>query len=52
MVAGSEAKLNAIIIAKDEMAYMDDLSLEGDIPDDVSDKILERKLCLPGVKFC
>ena len=36
-VAGSESKLDAIIIAKYEMAYMDDLSLEGDIPNDVSD---------------
>jgi hypothetical protein len=27
---------NAILIAETEIAYLDDLSLEGDIPDDLS----------------
>jgi hypothetical protein len=32
-----ETEGDAIIIAQDEIGYLDDLSIEGDIPDDVSD---------------
>jgi hypothetical protein len=32
-----ETTRDAILIAQDEIGYLDDLSLEGDIPDDVSD---------------
>ena len=32
-----ETKEGAIIIAQDEIACLDDMSLEGDIPDDVLD---------------
>jgi hypothetical protein len=43
---------DAIIIAQEEIEYLDDLSLEGAIPDDV--QVLERcgrKLFLRGVKI-
>ena len=36
-IAELDTDENAIIIAQAEIDYLDDLSLEGDIPDDVSD---------------
>jgi hypothetical protein len=36
-IAELESQEDAIIIAQDEIDYLDNLSLEGDIPDDVSD---------------
>jgi hypothetical protein len=36
------------MMARDEIAYLDELSLEGDIPDDVSDieEVLEKALSM------
>jgi hypothetical protein len=36
-IAENESKDNAIFIAHTEIDWLDDLSLEGDVPDDVSD---------------
>jgi hypothetical protein len=36
-IAESETMEDAILIARQEFDYLDDMSLEGDIPDDVSD---------------
>jgi hypothetical protein len=36
-IAENESEENAISIAQTEIACLDDLSLDGDIPDDVSD---------------
>jgi hypothetical protein len=36
-IAENNSDENAILIARIEIACLDDLSLEGDIPDDVSD---------------
>jgi hypothetical protein len=38
-----ETEEDAIIIVQDEITYLDDLSLEGDIPDNVSDIIEVRQ---------
>ena len=37
---------DAIFIAQDEIACLDDMSLEGDIPDDVSDIVDNREKAL------
>ena len=37
---------NAIIMAREEIAYLDDMSLEGDVPDDVSDIVEVHKKAL------
>jgi hypothetical protein len=37
-IAELETEEDAIFIAQDEIGYLDYLSLEGDIPDDLSDK--------------
>ena len=36
-IAENESKENAIFIAQTEINWLDDLSLEGDVPDDISD---------------
>ena len=36
-IAENETEENAILIARTEISCLDDLSLEGDIPEDVSD---------------
>jgi hypothetical protein len=36
-IAENESKENAIFIAQTEIDWLDDLSLKGDVPDDVSD---------------
>ena len=36
-IAELETREDAIIIAQEEIEYYDNLSLEGDIPDDISD---------------
>ena len=36
-IAENETEENAVLIAQTEIDCLDDLSLEGDIPDDVSD---------------
>jgi hypothetical protein len=36
-IAENESKDNAIYIAQAEIDWLDDVSLEGDVPDDVSD---------------
>jgi hypothetical protein len=36
-IAELETKEDAIIMAQDEIACLDDMSLEGDIPDNTSD---------------
>ncbi len=36
-IAELETPADAIMMAQDEIACLDDMSLEGDIPDDVSD---------------
>jgi hypothetical protein len=41
-----ETKEGAIIIAQDEIACLDDMSLEGDIPDDVSEKEDDKEKAL------
>jgi hypothetical protein len=45
-----ETQGDAIIIAQDEIMYLDVLSLEGDIPNDTSDIIArcDRKILLQG----
>ena len=51
-IAKLDTEENAIIIAQAEIDYLDDLSLEGDIPDNISDIVeCDRKICLQGVKF-
>ncbi len=45
-IAQLESKQSAITIAQNEIAYLDDLSLEGDIPDDVSDIVQVREEAL------
>jgi hypothetical protein len=46
VIAKLEAHEDAIIIAQDEITYLDDLSLEGDIPDNLSDIMEDRKKAL------
>jgi hypothetical protein len=36
-IAENETEENAILIAQTEISCLDDLSIEGDIPEDVSD---------------
>jgi hypothetical protein len=36
-ITENESKENAIFIAQTEINWLDDLSLEGDVPDDISD---------------
>jgi hypothetical protein len=36
-IAKNEAMEDAIMVAQNKIACLDDLSLEGDLPDDVSD---------------
>ena len=36
-IAENETEENAILIARAEISCLDDLSIEGDIPEDVSD---------------
>jgi hypothetical protein len=36
-IAENETEENAVLIAQTEIGCLDDLSLEGDIPDDVSE---------------
>jgi hypothetical protein len=36
-IAENETEENAILIAKTEISCLDDLSIKGDIPEDVSD---------------
>jgi hypothetical protein len=36
-IAENEIEENAILIAQTEISCLDDLSIEGDIPDDISD---------------
>jgi hypothetical protein len=45
-IAPLETEEDAIIIGQDEIAYPDDLSLEGDIPDDMSDIVEVREKAL------
>jgi hypothetical protein len=45
-IAELEAHEDAIIIAQDEITYLDDLSLEGDVPDDVLDIVEVREKAL------
>ncbi len=45
-IAKLEAHKDAIIIAQDEITYLDDLSLEGDIPNDVLDIVEDREKAL------
>ena len=42
-IAELETKADAIMIATEEIAYLDNLSLEDDIPDDVSDIVEVQK---------
>jgi hypothetical protein len=37
-IAESELEEDAILMARNEITCLDDLSLEGDVPDDMSDK--------------
>jgi hypothetical protein len=45
-IAEQEAHKDAIIIAQHEITYLNDLSLEGDIPDDISDIMEDREKTL------
>jgi hypothetical protein len=43
-IAELETPADAIMMAQDEIACLDDMSLEGDIPDDVSDNGDDREI--------
>jgi hypothetical protein len=44
---------DAIMIARGQIASLDDVSLEGDIPEDVSDIVeVREKALFMGTKFC
>ncbi len=45
-IAELEIEERAIVIAQDEITYLDDLSLEGDIPNDVLDIVEDREKAL------
>jgi hypothetical protein len=49
-----ETQGDAIIMAQDEIEYLDDLSFEGDIPDGVSDiiDVQQKGIFTGGAKFC
>jgi hypothetical protein len=53
-IAALETHEDAIMIAQDEIACLNDMSLEGDIPNNVSDigGRTRRKPFLLQVKFC
>jgi hypothetical protein len=46
MIAELETEEDAIIIAQDEITYLDDLFLEGDIPDNILDIVEVREKAL------
>jgi hypothetical protein len=47
-IAELEKEAGAIIIAQDEIACLDNMSLEGDIPGDISDIVEVQETTLTG----
>ncbi len=45
-IAENETEENAVLIAQTEIGCLDDLSLQGDIPDDVSEKEDDKEKAL------